>query len=379
MRLVCHKAAMIFDGQTTHESSAMLVEGGAVKAIVQLADVPGDARVIDHGDNTLCPGFVDVQVNGGGGVMFNDSPSVESMETICAAHASFGTKSLLPTLITDTPANTARAVLAAIEAQKLGVKGFAGLHLEGPHLSQKRNGAHDPTLIRHMDASDLAALLRAREQLPTLLTTVAPESVSPGQISAMAKAGIIVSLGHTDCTYDTAMRCFDAGATMVTHLFNAMSQLGNREPGLVGAALASGAVSAGLIADGFHVHPATMRAALRAKTGAGSVFLVTDAMATVGSDIQSFMLNGREILRCDGRLTLADGTLAGADIDMISCVRFAHERLGLTTADALGMATGAPARAIGRADIGHLRAGSEAVFLILSPGLHRLKGAVSQV
>ncbi len=373
MRLVCHKAAMIFDGEATHESSAMLVEGGEVKAITPLADIPGDARMIDHGDNILCPGFVDVQVNGGGGVMFNDNPSVESIATICNAHRPFGTMSLLPTLITDTPENTARAVAAAIEAQRQSVKGFAGLHLEGPHLSQKRNGAHDPALIRPMDASDLAALLKAREQLPTLLTTVAPESVSPGQISAMAKAGIIVSLGHSDCTYDMAMRCFDAGATMVTHLFNAMSQLGNREPGLAGAALASGAVSAGLIADGFHVHPATMGAALRAKTGPGSIFLVTDAMATVGSDIQSFMLNGREISRRDGKLTLADGTLAGADIDMISCVRFARERLGLSVPDALHMATGAAASSIGRVDIGRLRSGSCAAFLILNPGLDVLK------
>jgi N-acetylglucosamine-6-phosphate deacetylase len=375
MSLTCYTAEQIFDGVTIHRSSALLVENGRVKAITGLAEISSGTAVIDLGSGMIAPGFVDVQVNGGGGVMFNDGPSVDIIKTICAAHRKFGTTSLLVTLITDTPENTAKAVAAAIAAEGQKVEGFAGLHLEGPHLSQRRHGAHDPKLIRPMSGTDLHNLLAAKERLTTLLTTVAPEAVSYEQIAAMSKEGIIVSIGHSDCGYDTAMRCFDAGATMVTHLFNAMSQIGNREPGLAGAALDRGSVHAGLIADGHHVHPATMRAALKAKSEPGRVFLVTDAMATVGSAIQSFILNGREILRSGGRLTLADGTLAGADIDMNASVALVRERLDTGLAGALQMASLVPAAAISRdGDIGSLRPGRRADFVLLDG-----KGAILRV
>ncbi len=366
MSLTCYTAELIFDGVTSHRSSALVVENGCVKSITALAELPFGAEITDLGTGMIAPGFVDMQVNGGGGVMFNDRPSVDIIKTICAAHRPFGTTSLLVTLITDTPENTAKAVAAAIEAEDQKVAGFAGLHLEGPHLSQRRHGAHDPMLIRPMGDMDLRNLLAAKNRLTTLLTTVAPESVTFEQIATMAKAGIVVSIGHSDCDYDTAMRCFDAGATMVTHLFNAMSQIGNREPGLAGAALDRGSVFAGLIADGFHVHPATMRAALHAKSAPGGIFLVTDAMSTVGSAIQSFTLNGRQILRHGGRLTLADGTLAGADIDMISCVRFVEAKLDRQITEAIRMASLIPAMAISRTgDVGNLRVGARADFVHL--------------
>ncbi len=365
-------APQIFDGHAAHQGSALLVNNNLVVAIVPLSDVPQEAKRVDYQTGILCPGFVDVQVNGGGGRMLNDSPSLDAIQTICDAHRPFGTTSLLPTLITDTPQITAKAVAAAIEAQDANVQGFAGLHLEGPHLSIARHGAHDPSLIRPMSTDDLRTLLNAKQKLKTLLTTVAPESVTPDQIRAMTSEGIIVSLGHSDCDYKTAMTCFDAGANMVTHLFNAMSQLGNREPGLVGAALDCGLVSAGIIADGFHVHAASLRAALKAKAKPGALFLVTDAMSTVGSAITSFELNDRTILRQGGRLTLADGTLAGADIDMISTVRFAAQNLGISTFEALSMATSTPARAIGRDDLGTLKVGSPASFLHVSSELEIL-------
>ncbi len=367
MSLACYTAGQIFDGVTTHQASALVVENGRVKAIARLAYLPQGLPLTALGAGMIAPGFVDLQVNGGGGIMLDGDASVESIASICAAHRQFGTTSLLPTLITDNPENTAKVIETAIEAERHGVAGFAGLHLEGPHLSQKRNGAHDPQLIRQMTDADLGNLLAAKDRLTTLLTTVAPESVTFAQISAMAKAGIVVSIGHSDCSYDTAMRCFDAGATMVTHLFNAMSQMGNREPGLAGAALDRGSVHAGLIADGYHVHPATMRAALHGKQGPGSIFLVTDAMSTVGSDIQSFTLNGRKILRHEGRLTLADGTLAGADIDMTSCVRFAGGHLGGGLIAAVRMASSAPAAAINRSgELGNLALGCRADFVHLS-------------
>lgn len=370
MTLTAYSAPQIFDGHTARRGCALLVEHGLIVKILPLADVPQRAKRVEFQTGILSPGFVDLQVNGGGGWMLNDDPSLEVIKIICAAHLPFGSTSLLPTLITDTPQITAKAVAAAIAAQDAGVQGFAGLHLEGPHLSVARQGAHDPALIRPMNDDDLRVLLDSKQKLRTLLCTVAPESVTPAQIRAMANGGIIVSLGHSDCDYKTAMACFEAGASIVTHLFNAMSQMGNREPGLVGAALDCGLVYAGLIADGFHVHNATIRAAIKAKAKPGALFLVTDAMSTVGSDITSFELNGRTILRQGGRLTLPDGTLAGADIDMISTVRFAAQNLGLSNIEALAMATSAPARAIGQdQSIGTLRSGGKANLLHLTDGL----------
>src|SRR5690606_32215639 len=196
------------------------------------------------------------------------------------------------------------------------VPGFLGLHLEGPHLSLARKGAHDPALIRPLTPADEEALIWARATLPVLLPTVAPESARPLQGAATVEAGVVVIVGHTDTSYAVARTYGDSGASVVTHIFNAMSQLGSREPGLVGAAIEAGGLHAGLIADGVHVDPATIRIALRAKQGPGRIFLVTDAMAPLGTDMDSFTLNGRNIYRRDGSLRLADGTLAGADLDM---------------------------------------------------------------
>jgi N-acetylglucosamine-6-phosphate deacetylase len=339
--------ARIFDGEAWHDDAALLVAGDSVEGIVPEAELdPGIQRVeVDGG--SLVPGFVDLQVNGGGGLMINDRPDVETIRTICKAHAPFGTTALLVTLITDTPEIAAATVAAGHEAARLKVPGFLGLHLEGPHLSVSRKGAHDPALIRPMSDVDFERLVAARQGLAALLTTVAPETVGPDRIKAMAGTGIVVSLGHSDATYRLVSGAAAAGATMVTHLFNAMSPLGNREPGLTGAAIDTGTLYCGLIADGVHVDPATVGIALRAKRGPAKIFLVTDAMATIGTDMVSFELNGRTIHRKGGRLTLADGTLAGADLDMISAVRFMHRTIGLELAEALRMASLYPAQAMG--------------------------------
>lgn len=362
-------AKQIFDGEGWHENAALVVRGDVIERIVAHGEIPAGAEIVEAG-NMLAPGFVDLQVNGGGGVMLNDHPSVEGIETICRAHAPFGTTALLPTLITDTPEVTTATVAAGIEATRKKVPGFAGLHLEGPHLSIARKGAHDPKLIRPMTDADLKALIAARKGLPVLLTTVAPESVTPQQVAALAGAGLIVSLGHTDTTYATARAYAEAGATKVTHLFNAMSQAGNREPGMVGAALDMAGLYAGLIADGIHVHPANIANSVRAKRGPGKIMLVTDAMATIGTDMTSFTLNGRTIYRKDGRLTLEDGTLAGADLDMISAVRFMHRAIGLELGEALRMASLYPAQAIGRSDrFGSFAKGAAANIVALSDKL----------
>ena len=359
--------ARIFDGEMWHDGKSLIVEDGKVAAIAVSAH--DDVEAIDAAGLLIVPGFVDLQVNGGGGVMFNNQPDVDGIARICAAHASFGTTALMVTLITDGPDVSERAIEAGITAQETEVPGFLGLHFEGPHLSVSRKGTHDPALIRPMDGSDLQALLACKQALSHILTTVAPESVTPAQVSSLVEAGIIVSLGHTDASCETAQHYAAAGASMVTHLFNAMSQLGNREPGLVGAGLFETTFHCGLIADGFHVDPVSMALALKAKSGRGRIFLVTDAMSTIGTDDIGFELNGRQVYRKDGRLTLADGTLAGADIDMLSCVRFVHEHLGLPLEEALRMASVYPAQAINADTKGRLLAGFDADFVMLNDDL----------
>ncbi|MGD9912773.1 MAG: N-acetylglucosamine-6-phosphate deacetylase [Rhizobiaceae bacterium] len=348
--------ARIFDGDGWHDNHALVVDGEQIEAIAPLTAVAPGLKRVDLDGGVLAPGFVDLQVNGGGGVMLNSRQDVDAIATICRAHARFGTTALLPTLITDTPEITEATVEAGADAARAGVPGFLGLHLEGPHLSVARKGAHDPKLIRPMQEADRAFLVSARARLPHLLTTVAPESASAGQIAVLSAAGLIVSLGHSDTGFAQASACAQAGARMVTHLFNAMSQLGNREPGMVGAALATGSLFAGLIADGIHVDAATIAIALRAKQEPGRVFLVTDAMATIGTGMTEFSLNGRTVYRRDGSLRLADGTLAGADLDMISAVRFMHLTVGLELAEALRMASLYPAMAM-RIDATHGRFG----------------------
>lgn len=359
----------IFDGETLFQDHALLVEMGVVQEIVPQAEVPEHFDLRNAGDRLLAPGFVDLQVNGGGGVLFNNQPDVDGIAAICLTHASYGTTSTMVTLITDKAEVRDKAIAAGRLAIENKTPGYLGLHLEGPHLSQVRKGTHDPALIRPMQAEDLAVLSAAGGSFGHAITTVAPENVTVEQVQALKQAGYVVSLGHTDTPAHLVAAYVAAGATMVTHLFNAMSQMGNREPGLVGAALDDGRLYCGLIADGFHVDPATMRVAIRGKNGPARIFLVTDAMSTIGTDEDGFELNGRRIYRRDGRLTLADGTLAGADIDMLSCVRYTHLKLGMPLVEALRMASRYPAEAMGLTNKGQLKTGFDADFVILDRDL----------
>ncbi|KIN63646.1 N-acetylglucosamine-6-phosphate deacetylase [Sulfitobacter noctilucicola] len=334
--------ANVFDGTQILTAQAVIVEGNAAKVVPE-TQISKDTRQINLDGGTIMPGFVDLQVNGGGGLMFNSAPTVETVEIMAQAHMSLGTRAFLPTLITDRPKITAAAIEAVRQAVRGGVKGVAGLHLEGPHLNVVKKGAHDAGLIRAMTTDDMKVLLDAADSLPNLMVTLAPETVSLSDISTLADAGVIVSLGHSDTDYDTAMRAFDAGARCATHLFNAMSPLTSRAPGLVGAAMSHPQASAGLIADGVHVHPATIRLALAAHKGPRDIFVVTDAMACAGSDITHFELNGRQIKRAGGRLTLSDGTLAGADVTMARSLDVLINDVGEPPARALSRTTTVPA------------------------------------
>lgn len=362
-------SSAIFDGASLRKGVALLVEGSRVAGVVPGAEVPGDHEKIDLGDGILSPGLIDLQVNGGGGLMLGEIESLEDLALICRAHVGLGTTALLPTLITDTPENTLRVLEIAGIAAREKVPGFAGLHLEGPHLDPSRKGAHDARLIRPMEARDLEAYLEAARVLPSLMITVAPEAVSPDQIRSLTEAGVIVALGHSNATYDAVYASVEAGAACITHLYNAMSPLAHRDPGMVGAALNIGQLHAGLIADGVHVDPAAVEIALRAKKGPGAIFLVTDAMAVAGTGRTEFSLGGRRILRAYGRLTLEDGTLAGADITLPAALRFLQEQVGLSLETALAMATDRPARVLGRAgEIGALTTGARADFIQLARG-----------
>lgn len=360
------RGARLFDGSAWHNDAKIAVVNGR---FVAAADVPAGAEVIDAGGLLVLPGFIDLQVNGGGGINFNDDPSVHTIERICAAHARFGTTALLPTLITDRRETRTEAVAAGKAARTAGVPGFLGLHLEGPHLSATKRGVHAAAYVRPMEEADIRELLSAVAGSGPTMLTIAPESTPIEAVRRLAAAGGIVSLGHTDCDYDTALAYIAAGATTATHLFNAMSPLGHRTPGMVGAILESG-ISAGLISDGIHVHPAAARIALRAKRGPGRIFLVTDAMLTIGTDLPDFELNGRTIFRRDGRLALADGTLAGADIDMLSSVRYAAEHFDVGLDEAIRMATVYPAEAmrVGNRK-GRVAPGFDADFLLATPDL----------
>ena len=346
-RKIALTGAKVFDGHTCHMDAVLLVSGGIISGIVTREHITSDFEVTHLDGGLLAPGFIDLQANGGGGVLFNEEPTAKGIRTICAAHARFGTTALLATLITDTPEVTQRAIEAGVEAHQQNVPGFLGLHLEGPHLSIEKRGAHHRDLIRPMTDRDVEILREARQALPNLMVTVAPEAVEEAQITELAKAGICISLGHTNATSERSKRMFQAGARSATHLFNAMSGLNHREPGLVGAALNTGAAFAGLIADGHHVAPDVINIALRSKPGPGKIFLVTDAMSTIGTDQTELVLNSRRVIRKDGKLMLEDGTLAGADLDMNSAVSFIASNTALPFDEVLRMASLYPAQCLG--------------------------------
>lgn len=344
--------ARLFDGTAFRDRHHLVIEAGRVVAVEPGAPEPGlPVRRLDGG--ILAPGFVDVQVNGGGGILLNDDPSASGLARIAGAHRPHGTTALLPTLITDTK----ERLLATIEAVAgSSVPGVIGLHLEGPHLDPARRGAHRADLMRPLEDDDIALYIQAKERLGILLLTVAPVQARPEAVRRLTEAGVIVSIGHANCTAEEADALFDAGARGVTHLFNAMSGLTHREPGLVGAALSRSDVWGGFIADGHHVDVRALEIALNAKQGPARLFLVSDAMALVGSDSDTFHLNGRVVRRdrngyCP-RLTLEDGTLAGSDTNMALSVRFLVERAGISLEDALRRATADPADFL---RLGHVR------------------------
>lgn len=327
--------------------------------------------VIDLDGGWLVPGFIDTQVNGGGGVLLNDEPTLDGIAAIGAAHAAFGTTGFLPTLISADAVTIARALDAIDEALNAKVPGLIGLHIEGPFINPKRRGIHAEERLCRLSSAALDLLTRPRRG--KIVLTLAPELADPEDIAKLVASGLILSAGHTDSTQEEAERGFAAGITGVTHLFNAMPPLHHRAPGLVGAALDNEGVWCGLIADGVHVAPAMLRVALRSK-GADKIMLVTDAMPPVGNGGKPFRLDGRKIYVHDGVCTDAAGTLAGSGLNMAMAVRGMVEFGGADVPTAARMAAATPAAFLGLTDdYGSVEAGKRADFVVLDAALHPLQ------
>jgi len=348
---------------------SVLLEGGRIAAVLD----DGDARVaaapaqLDLGGGALLPGFIDLQVNGGGGVLFNNRTDVEALRRIGQAHRRYGTTGYLPTLISDDAEVMRAAIAATRQALAEGVPGVLGIHLEGPYLAPARKGTHNVDKFRVPDAAELA-LATSLDNGVTLIT-LAPERLPADSIRALAAAGAYVFAGHTAASYEEARIGLDAGIRGFTHLYNAMSPLQGRDPGVVGAALEDRDAWCGIIVDGVHVHPASLRVALAAKPR-GKLFLVTDAMPMVGADSPSFDLYGETITAVDGVVRNAAGTLAGSALDMASAVRNAVQWLGVGLDEAARMASLYPAQCVGVDDrYGRIAAGYQADLVLLDEAL----------
>ena len=325
------------------EAQTVVIDHGRIAAVRAPGEGGGEERV-DLRGRYLLPGFIDTQVNGGGGALFNATPTVDAIAAIGAAHRRFGTTGFLPTLISDDLTTVATAIAAVDQAIAAGVPGVLGIHIEGPFLNEDRKGIHDASKFRLLDQKAfelLTSLKRGRT-----LVTLAPELTTPQMIARLTAAGVTVAAGHTDASYDEVRAALGAGLKGFTHLFNAMSPLGSREPGAVGAALEDEGSWCGIIVDGRHIHPAALRIAFRAKRH-DRFMLVTDAMPSVGMVDKTFTLQGRTVRVVDGVCVDEDGTLAGSDLDMAGAVRNAVDLVGLALEEAVAMASANPAAFLG--------------------------------
>jgi len=358
----------VFDGEELHRGMAVLLQDGRISGLLPDREVPASVEAIhDLDGHILAPGLIDIQVNGGGGVMFNNAPTVETIRRIASAHRLFGTTGFLPTLISTDFDTMKRAIKAVEQAIIEGVPGVLGIHLEGPFLNAEKRGVHNAERFCQLDESafDLVCSLTNGR---TLLT-IAPELTSGDMISRLTERGVLVFCGHSAATFEQANSALQSGIRGITHLFNAMSPFGSREPGMVGAALWDRESWCGIIADGQHVHPATFAVAVAAKQR-GYTVLVTDAMATVGSNNESFELDGIEISSSDGCCRTPEGLLAGSDLDMITAVRNAARFAGLSPSEALRMASTYPACALGLDhQLGYIRPGYKANFVEVGENL----------
>ncbi|MDE2262160.1 MAG: N-acetylglucosamine-6-phosphate deacetylase [Gammaproteobacteria bacterium] len=367
------RPALLFDGEQIRSGMALRIESGRITAVVNATESLADGAPYWQSDYIACPAFVDLQVNGGGGRLFNNEPTSGALMAIAAAHRRGGTGAWLPTLLTSTPAVMEQAVEAVLEVY--GHHGVAGIHIEGPHISPEFRGAHALELIRPYDGHTRAVLRRLRDRNIPVILTLAPELLPPGALRELVAMGVRVSIGHSGASERETRAALADGASLFTHLFNGMPPLNTKKAGMAGVALDS-AACCGVIADGWHVDDTMLRLAVRAKRPSRALFAVTDAMPTVHGPPE-FELYGAKIRLCEGKLIDARGSLAGVHIDMIGTLRRLVRDVDLPLETALAMVTSIPARAAGLdAEYGRLAANVRANVLLLDPGQLQARGLI---
>jgi len=365
--------ANIFTAEQILKNESLVIDSGKIVKMITNSAVSQFAseqniEVIDLKGHLLAPGFIDTQVNGGAGVLFNNQPNVEAIAEIGRAHRAYGTTGFLPTLISDNSETMQLAINASQQAYEENTPGFLGVHLEGPYLNTERKGVHSEEKLTVPNRADLDRLKQV-SGLGSSVVTLAPEVVPDGFIKELADADIIVSVGHSNASYDCIQDALGNGVSGFTHLFNAMSPLTSREPGVVGAALHDPNSWCGVIVDGFHVHPSTLNIAIAAKRK-GKIMLVSDAVHTVGAKGKNFDLAGRPVYRENGKVTTIEGTLAGSDLDMASAVRNAVQMLDINLEEALRMASLYPAQFLSLDHkLGRIDTNYQADFVLLDNNL----------
>ena len=364
-------AKRLFDGQQYLSGVSITIENGYISELIANDRAEVGSHIIE---DLIVPGFIDLQVNGGGGVLLNTNPTIEGLRKMLAAHRQFGTTAMLPTVISDCIDVMEQAANAVAEAIATNEPGIAGIHFEGPHLAEAKKGAHSPHFFREITEREWQ--LFSRRDIGQVLVTIAPETVSVEQIERFVALGVKVSLGHSNASFEQAQQAFLAGSDGVTHLYNAMSPFTSREPGLVGAALLNDNIYCGLIADGHHVDFHSCQLALKAKPQ-GKVFLVTDAMSTVGTQTTSFDFFDRKVYLNNGKLTSTTGELAGSALDMNTAVRNVTEFMNRPLEEALRMAALYPADYISDFTRGRIGVGSRADFVQLDKNINVISTWIS--
>ncbi|UMZ74938.1 N-acetylglucosamine-6-phosphate deacetylase [Natranaerofaba carboxydovora] len=359
--------AVIYTGDEVLKNKAIIISGEIIHSIVDESNIPEDLKVIDLNHCNVSPGFIDLQVNGGGGLLFNDYLSVKSLKVIFDAHMRYGTTSFLPTIISTSKDNILRGIETVREAMKTGELGVVGLHLEGPYINEEKKGIHLASHIKKAKTEELLELIKFNQDVIKIIT-LAPEIFEEEQLKEMVKSDIIVSAGHSNCSFKEAKRAFEMGVSKVSHLFNAMSQLHSREPGLVGASLLDNKVWSSIIPDGYHVDFNSLKIAYQMKKD--KIIIVTDSMPPVGSDINEFYLEDQKI-NCEGyRCTDKNGRLAGSALDMSGAVKNCVNNIGISLEEALRMASTYPAKIIGKdKDLGRVKDGYLADLVIFNNSL----------
>lgn len=354
---------------------AVIIDGEKIIALCDANNLPDTVnKKIDLQGQLLIPGLIDTQVNGGGGLLFNDAPTIETLRVIGNAHRQFGTTGFYPTLISDDLSIVAKAISAVNHAIIEKVPGVLGIHLEGPFLNPERKGVHDESKFKIIDEAAFELLTSLK--VGKTLITIAPELTTPEMITRLVKAGVVVAAGHSAANYTQTKTALAAGLSSFTHLFNAMTPLTSREPGMAGAALEDKHSWCGIIADGHHVHPATLKIAHNAKA-TGKIILVTDAMPSVGATNKNFMLNN-ELIQCsNGKLTTASGTLAGSDLDMLTAVKNAVQMLGIDLDEAIQMASKYPAAMMNENSLGAIKAGYTASMILIDNNFQLLRSWIN--